>query len=129
MEVLDKALGLPEYPGRVRGAGYGVRKGHFLPKGKRVANVDLAEMEARIRGESKAEVDALRALVATCMEEMVELRGQQHGNAPSSSLNESRTQAPQNILPEVINLINMHVLINMPVNALDKLIYFFFYVN
>jgi hypothetical protein len=65
-------------------------------------------MEARIRGESKAEVDALRALVATCMEEMVELRGQQHGNnAPSSSLNESRTQAPQNILPEAINLINM----------------------
>jgi len=103
LEVLDKALGLPEYPGRVRGAGYGVGKGHFLPKGKRLAKgVDLAEMEARIRGESKAEVDQLRALVVTCMDKIDELRGQQHGNAPSSSLNESRTQAPQNILPEVI---------------------------
>ena len=103
MEVLDKALELPEYPGRVRGAGYGVTKDHFLPKNKRrrVARVDLDELEARIREEVEARVrEETKAELAGLYGKIEELQRQQHGNtanAPSSCLNESPTQALQGI--------------------------------
>jgi hypothetical protein len=58
LEVLDKALELPEYPGRVRGAGYGVHKDYFVPKNKRrrFARADKDELEARMRVEVEARV-------------------------------------------------------------------------
>jgi len=80
LEVLDKALELPEYPGRVRGAGYGVPKDYFVPKNKRrrFARADKDELEARMRVEVEArvreEVEARIREVEARVREEVEAR-------------------------------------------------------
>ncbi|KAK7273876.1 hypothetical protein RIF29_14940 [Crotalaria pallida] len=43
--ILGKALNLPEYPGRLRGAGAGVCKTKYFPPQKRAKRADVVEFE------------------------------------------------------------------------------------